>query len=145
MEEESYNTDTYDTHYNTNSRYEINTNDEILFTDSMCSLQVDFCKYRNPKEKLSKSDSYILEAMSDFSWFEKKYFVKAKNIKKIDDTLLGNNWKILGNSYLINGEISVTRKSEYDYLWTSDSNSNSGENTSNKDPYGVRINFLNNQ
>ena len=27
MEEESYNTDTYDTHYNTNSRYEINTND----------------------------------------------------------------------------------------------------------------------
>ena len=55
MEEESYNTDTYDTHYNTNSRYEINTNDGILFTDSMCSLQVDLCKYRNPKEKLSKS------------------------------------------------------------------------------------------
>ena len=145
MEEESYNTDTYDTHYNTNSRYEINTNDGILFTDSMCSLQVDLCKYRNPKEKLSKSESYTLEAMSDFSWFEKKYFVKAENIIKIDDTLLGNNWKILGNSYLINGEISVTRKSEYDYLWTSDSNSNSGENTGNKDPYGVRINFLNNQ
>ena len=145
MGEESYNPDTYDTHYNTNSRYEINTNDEILFTDSMCSLQVDFCKYRNPKEKLSKSESYTLEAMSDFSWFEKKYFVKAENIIKIDDTLLGNNWKILGNSYLINGEISVTRKSEYDYLWTSDSNSNSGENTGNKDPYGVRINFLNNQ
>ena len=145
MEEESYNPDTYDTHYNTNSRYEINTNDEILFTDSMCSLQVDFCKYRNPKEKLSKSESYRLEAMSDFSWFKKNYFVKAEKIINIDDTLLGNNWKILENSYLINGEISVTRKSEYDYLWTSDSNSNSGENTGNKDPYGVRINFLNNQ
>ena len=60
-------------------------------------------------------------------------------------TLLGNNWKILGNSYLINGEISVTRKSEYDYLWTCDSNSNSGENTGNKGPYDERINFLNNQ
>ena len=83
--------------------------------------------------------------MSDFSWFEKKYFVKAENIINLDDTLLGNNWKIIGNSYFINGEINITRKSEYDYLWTSDSNSNSGENTSNKDPYGVRIKFLNNQ
>ncbi len=48
-------------------------------------------------------------------------------------------------SYFINGETNITRKSEYDYLWTCDSNSKSGENTGNDCPYGERINFLNNQ
>ena len=145
IEEESYDTDTYDTHYNTNSRYEIKTNDEILFMDSTYSLEVEFCKLRIPAENYSKIDICTLEAMSDFSWFEENYLVKAGNIMGLDDALLDNSWKFIGNSYLINGDISVTRKSEYDYLWTSNSNSNSGENAGNKGLYGERIDFLNNQ
>ena len=53
-----------------------------------------------------------------------------------------NNWTFQGYSYLVDGEISVTKKSEYDYLWLGKA-IDENNNQENINEYERRVEILN--
>ena len=140
----SYDADTYDTQYNTNSRYDIKEFEEILFVDDRNFIEVEFCTMRRTAEKHPIPDNDTLEGMSNLSWFQEKYGTDKSDSSALYEVLPKNGWTFLGHSYSINGEITVMNKRDYDYLWISDDHPIETGEIVEKDSYGVRISFLNN-
>ena len=55
--------------------------------------------------------------MANLSWFEANYNIKTESTADLFQSMSDNNWIFKGYSYLVDGEINVTKKSDYDYLW----------------------------
>ena len=145
IEETSSETDTYDTQYNSSSHYDIKIFEKALFTHHNRFVGAEFCTIRRQSQKDPIPENDILKAMLDLSWFEVNYGVCKYDVSKLSDALSKNGWAFLDHSYSINGDLVVTRKNEYDYLWINDDITNGAAGAVEKDPYGLRISFLNNQ
>lgn len=147
IEETSYDPDTYDTVYNSGSRYEIKESEGKLFADGLNAIEVDFCGPRDaPSEGLSSPGAETLAAMSDVRWYEETYHVGKDDVAALYAALSQNGWTFLGRLYAIDGDVEVMRKSEYDYLWTEDDEfAEPRASELGDDPYGERIRFLNEQ
>ena len=146
IEETSFDPDTYDTIYNSGSRYEIKESEGKLFGDGLSAIDVDYCGAQaDPSEGASIPDEDALAAMSNFAWFEEAYGVAKDDVVALHTALSKNGWVFLGRLYAVNGDIEVMRKSEYDYLWTPEAEPGDREGVSNQALYVERIRFLNEQ
>jgi len=143
IEETSVDAVTYDTQYNTGSRFEIQDFEEKIFFDGKNDTEVAFCGASDALEGSFVPDDSIYSSMSDFSWFKNKYGVDKENMSELFLALSENGWKFVGHTYSIEGDVSVMRKSEYDYLWTNNVTTDEvGEETNR---YRTRIEYLNNK
>ena len=147
IEETSYNPDTYDTVYNSGSRYEIKESEGKLFSDGLNAIEVDFCGPRDaPTESSPSADAETIGAMTDIRWFQEAYQVEKDDAAALYDALAENGWNFLGRLYAIDGDVEVMRKSEYDYLWTEeDETAEPVRSDPDDSPYVERIRFLNDQ
>ena len=146
IEERSYDPDTYDTIYNSGSRYEIKDSEGKLFGDGLSTIDVDYCGAQaDPSEGSSTPDDAALAAMSNFAWFEEAYGVANDDVAALHADLSENGWVFLGRLYAVDGDIEVMRKSEYDYLWTPETEPGGREGGANQALYAERIRFLNAQ
>lgn len=145
VEETSIDADTYDTHYNTGSRFDVQGCEGKLFIDGMDAVEIEFCTARQASGAHQVSNDNTLQAMSEFTWFEENYGAGKDDVSKLFKILSENGWTFLGHTYAIDDDISVMRKSEYDYLWTSEVSTNEAVGAVEKNPYVERIEFLNNQ
>jgi len=143
IEEMSVDADTYDTQYNTGSRFDIQYFEEQIFFDGKNATVVTFCGAREVLEGSFVPDDSIYSSMSDFSWFENNYGVDKDNVSELFLALSENGWNFVGHTYSIDGEISVMRKSEYDYLWMNDDIAD--QVGDDKNMYSTRIDYLNNK
>ena len=87
-------------------------------------------------------DEAALKTMADLSWFKSNYNIDTENVFSLFDAMSHNNWMFKGHSYSVDGDILVTKKSEYDYLWfeqTDADNKIIGVTNCN---YGARIKIL---
>ena len=73
------------------------------------------------------------------------YGVDKGNITHLYKSLLENQWMLNEKTFSVHGDINVMKKSDYDYLWINDDISNEAGKKVDKDLYGLRISFLNNQ
>ena len=147
IEETSYDPDTYDTVYNSGSRYEINEFEVKLFSDALNAIEVDFSGPKvTPSESVSSPDAETLAAMMDIRWFEEAYQLGKDDVAALYAALTENGWSFLGRIYYIEGDVIVMRKSEYDYLWTEEEEVAEPTRSDTDDgPYYERIRFLNDQ
>ena len=147
IEETSYEPDTYDTVYNSGSRYEIKESEGKLFSDGLNAIEVDLSLPKvTPSESGSSLDAEILAAMTDIHWFEKTYRVGKDDVAALYAALRENGWSFLGRLYAIDGDVEVMRKSEYDYLWIEEEEvAEPMQSDTDYDPYNQRIRFLNGQ
>ena len=83
--------------------------------------------------------------MSNMSWFAEKYGVIESNILESYDVLSENGWAFQGHSYSIMGDITVMRKSNYDYLWINNDTDDKKDTVVESRSYDLRICFLNNR
>ena len=66
IEETSYDPDTYDTVYNSGSRYEIKESEVKLFSDALNAIGVDFSGPKvTPSERVSSPDAEPIEAVME--------------------------------------------------------------------------------
>ena len=142
IEEMSADANTYDTQYNTGSRFDIQDFEGKIFFDGVNATVVDFCGASETLEGSFVPDDSIYSSMSNFSWFKTNYGVDRDNMSELFLALSENGWNFIGHTYSIDGEISVMRKSEYDYLWTN--NDITDEVNDNENRYRTRIEYLNN-
>ena len=142
IEETSSENNTYDTQYNTSSRFDIKVFEEMLFTIDRKFSGTEFCKIRRLSGKVTMPDDDTLEAMSNLSWFEVNYGTGKGSNSALYETLSENGWIFLGHSYSIDGDIKVMKKSDYDYLWINDDISDKTGTAVEKGRYGLRIGFL---
>ena len=147
IEETSYDPDTYDTVYNSGSRYDIKEFEGKLFSDGLNVIEVDSSGPEvTPSESLSSPDAKTLAAMSDIRWFEEYYEVGKDDIAALYTALAENGWILRGRLYYIDGDVEVVRKSEYDYLWTEEKElAEPSRSDTDGGPYDERIRFLNDQ
>lgn len=145
VEETSIDAATYDTQYNTGSRFDVQDCEGVLFTDGMDAVDVEFCTAKQVSGSHPVPDDSTLAAMSVFHWFEENYGAGKDDVLKLFKALSDNGWTFLGHSYAIEGDIAVMRKGEYDYLWTNDDGLNDAGAIAQGSPYAERIEFLNNQ
>ena len=145
VEETSIDEDTFDPHYNTGSRFEVQDCEGKLFVDGMDGVEIEFCAAKQASGAHPVPDDNMLQAMSAFTWFEENYGAGKGDVSKLFKALSENGWTFLGHTYAIDGDIAVMRKAEYDYLWTSEDGSNEAVGVVEKNPYAERIEFLNNQ
>ena len=147
IEEMSYDPYTYDTVYNSGSRYEIKESEGKLFADGLNAIEVDLSVPKvTPSENGSSLDAETLAAMTDIHWFEKTYRVGKDDVAAFYAALRENGWSFLGRLYAIDGDVEVMRKSEYDYLWIEEEEvAEPMQSETDYDPYNQRIRFLNGQ
>ena len=145
VEETSIDGDAFDPIYNTDSRFDVQECEGRLFADGMDDVEIEFCTAKQASGAHPVPDDNMLQAMSAFTWFEENYGAGKGDVSKLFKTLSENGWTFLGHTYAIEGDITVMRKSEYDYLWTSEDSSNEAVGAVEKNPYAARIDFLNNQ
>lgn len=144
IEETSFDPDTYDTIYNSGSRYEIKESEGKLFGDGLSAIDVDYCGTQaDPSEGASMPDDDALVAMSNFAWFEEAYGVAKDDVAALHAALSENGWVFLGRLYAVNGDIEVMRKSEYDYLWIPEDEPRAADAAVNEELYSERIRYLN--
>ena len=143
IEETSYDPDTYDTVYNSGSRYEIKDFQAPLFLDGPYSLEVEFC---GPAESSGTSplpDDGTLAEMSNGRWFAANYDVAEDDVAGLYVAMSANGWNRLGRMYAIDGDTEVMRKSEYDYLWIPEDEPRAADAAVNEEIYSERIRYLN--
>ena len=147
VEETSYDPDTYDTVYNSGSRYEIKEVEGKLFSDGLNAIEVDLSVPKvTPSESGSLLDAETLAVMTDIHWFEKTYQVGKDDVAALYAALRENGWSFLGRLYAIDGDVEVMRKSEYDYLWIEEEEvAEPMQSDTDYEPYNQRIRFLNGQ
>lgn len=145
IEAVSVDADTYDTQYNSKSRYDISEFEDVLFIDDRNFIGVEFCTVKSSSDKDPIPDKDMLKEMSNLSWFEENYGIKKSNNLELYDALLGNGWAFCCRSYVVVGDITLMGKSNYDYLWISDAHSSIEDHIVEKNIYDSRIIFLNDQ
>ena len=147
IEETSYDPDTYDTVYNSGSRYEIKESEGKLFSDGLNAIEVDLSVPKvTPSESGSSLGAVTLAVMKDIHWFEKTYRVGKDDVATLYAALRENGWSFLGRLYAIDGDVEVMRKSEYDYLWIEEEEvAEPMQSDTGYEPYNQRIRFLNGQ
>tara|TARA_Y100001934_G_C12310471_1_gene754667 strand:+ start:737 stop:1345 length:609 start_codon:yes stop_codon:yes gene_type:complete len=145
IEETSYDPDTYDSVYNSGSRYEIKDFQASLFLDGQNSLDVEFCGPADSSGQSTPPDDETLAAMSNNNWFAETYGVPKGDVTGLYAALSANGWSLLGRMYAIEGDIEVLRKSEYDYLWIPEDELNAASAAAEEELYSERVRFLNNR
>ena len=117
IEEMSYDDNTYDSQYNAPSRFDIKDCEKRLFAHERHFFGTDFCKVIELQDSNLGLDEAALKTMADLSWFKSNYNIDTENVFSLFDAMSHNNWMFKGHSYSVDGDILVTKKSEYDYLW----------------------------
>ncbi len=117
IDEMSYDENTYDTQYNAPSRFDIKVCERRLFANQKRFFETDFCKVNDVKDACKGPDETTLKDMANLSWFETNYNTEIENTLNLFKSMSENDWTFKGYSYLVDGEIIVTKKNEYDYLW----------------------------
>ena len=80
--------------------------------------------------------------MANLSWFENNYNTETKSTLNLFKSMSENDWTFKGYSYLVDGEIIVTKKNEYDYLWLEQA-ADEKNNPVNITGYERRVEILN--
>ena len=145
IEETSYDPDTYDSVYNSGSRYEIKDFQASLFLDGLYSLDVEFCGPADSSGNSTLLDDETLAEMSNTNWFAETYDIARDDVTEFYAVLSANGWNLLERMYAIEGDIEVLRKSEYDYLWIPEDELNAASAAAEKELYTERVRFLNNR
>ena len=145
IEETSHDPDTYDSVYNSGSRYEIKDFQASLFLDGLYSLDVEFCGPADSSGNSTLPDDETLAEMSNNNWFAETYDIARDDVTELYAALSANGWDLLGRMYAIEGDIEVLRKSEYDYLWIPEDELNAASAAAEKELYTERVRFLNNR
>ena len=145
IEETSHDPDTYDSVYNSGSRYEIKDFQASLFLDGLYSLDVEFCGLADSSGNSTLPDDETLAEMSNNNWFAETYDIARDDVTELYAALSANGWDLLGRMYAIEGDIEVLRKSEYDYLWIPEDELNAASAAAEKELYTERVRFLNNR
>ena len=117
IDEMSYDENTYDTQYNAPSRFDIKVCERRLFTNQKYFFGTDFCKVSDVRDACKGPDETTLKDMANLSWFETNYNTETESTLNLFKSMSENDWTFKGYSYLVDGEISITKKNEYDYLW----------------------------
>ena len=117
IDEMSYDENTYDTQYNAPSRFDIKVCERRLFANQKRFFETDFCKVSDVKDACKGPDETTLTDMANLSWFETNYNTETESTLNLFKSMSENDWAFKGYSYLVDGEIIVTKKNEYDYLW----------------------------
>ena len=94
------------------------------------------------KVACTEPDKIILKDMANLSWFEANYNIETESTADLFQSMSENNWIFKGYSYLVDGEISVTKKSDYDYLWLAKA-IDENNNQENINEYERRVEILN--
>ena len=89
----------------------------------------------------TRPDETALKDMANLSWFETNYDSDTENTVNLFQSMSENDWTFKGYSYLVDGEISVTKKNEYDYLWFEQATDE--KNPVNINGYERRVEILN--
>ncbi|MBH67283.1 MAG: hypothetical protein CMM58_02910 [Rhodospirillaceae bacterium] len=141
IEEMSYDENAYDTQYNAPSRFDIKICEGRLFAYDRHFFGTEFCKLIQPKDTQNGPDDRTFENMLDLSWFKSSYNIETGDVIGLFSAMSDNDWVFRGHSYSVDGEITVMKKGEYDYLWLEEENLdiNDGRTTSN---YDARIKIL---
>ena len=142
IDEMSYDENTYDTQYNAPSRFEIIVCERRLFANQKHFFGTDFCKVSDVKDACTGPDETTLKDMANLSWFDTNYNSGTESTVNLFKSMSENDWTFKGYSYLVDGEISVTKKNEYDYLWFEQTNDEKN-NLVNINGYAGRIEILN--
>ena len=142
IDEMSYEENVYDTQYDAPSRFDIKVCERRLFVNQKHSFGTDFCKVNDAKVACTEPDKTILKDMSNLSWFEANYNIETESTADLFQSMSENNWIFKGYSYLVDGEISVTKKSDYDYLWLAKA-IDENNNQENINEYERRVEILN--
>ena len=145
IEETSHDPDTYDSVYNSGSRYEIKDFQASLFLDGLYSLDVEFCGLADSSGNSTLPDDETLAEMSNNNWFAETYDIARDDVTELYAALSANGWDLLGRMYAIEGDIEVLRKSEYDYLWIPEDELNAASAAAEEELYAERVRFLNNR
>ena len=117
IDEMSYEENVYDTQYDAPSRFDIKVCERRLFVNQKHFFGTDFCKVIDAKGSCTEPDKIILKDMANLSWFEANYNIETESTADLFQSMSENNWIFKGYTYLVDGEISITKKSDYDYLW----------------------------
>ena len=80
--------------------------------------------------------------MANLSWFETNYNTKTESTLNLFKSMSENDWTFKGYFYLVDGEISVTKKNEYDFLWFEEA-TDEINNPVNITGYEKRVEMLN--
>ena len=142
IDEMSYDENTYDTQYNAPSRFDIKVCERRLFASQKRFFGTDFCKVSDVKDACKGPDETTLKDMANLSWFETNYDSDTENTVNLFQSMSENDWTFKGYSYLVDGEISVTKKNEYDYLWFEQA-TDEKNNPVNINGYERRVEILN--
>ena len=142
IDEMSYDENTYDTQYNAPSRFDIKVCERRLFTNQKHFFGTDFCKVSDVRDACKGPDETTLKDMANLSWFENNYNTETKSTLNLFKSMSENDWTFKGYSYLVDGEISVTKKNEYDYLWFEQA-TDEKNNPLNSSGYERRVKILN--
>ena len=110
IDEMSYEENVYDTQYDAPSRFDIKVCERRLFVNQKHSFGTDFCKVNDAKVACTEPDKIILKDMANLSWFEANYNIETESTADLFQSMSENNWIFKGYSYLVDGEISVTKK-----------------------------------
>ena len=106
----SYEENTYDTQYNAPSRFEIKVCERRLFANQKHFFGTDFCKVSDVKDACTGPDETTLKDMANLSWFKTNYNSETESTVNLFKSMSENDWTFKGYSYLVDGEISVTKK-----------------------------------
>lgn len=142
IDEMSYDENTYDTQYNAPSRFDIKVFERRLFANQKHFFGTDFCKVGHVKDACTGPDETTLKDMANLSWFKTNYNSETESTVNLFKSMSENDWTFKGYSYLVNGEISVTKKNEYDYLWFEQA-TDEKNNPENISGYQRRVEILN--
>lgn len=142
IDEMSYDENTYDTQYNAPSCFDIKAYERRLFANQKLFFVTDFCKVSNVKDACTGPDEATLKNMANLSWFKTNYNSETESTVNLFKSMSQNDWIFKGYSYLVDGEISVTKKNEYDYLWFDEAAAEKN-NPVNISGYERRVEILN--
>ena len=142
IDEMSYDENTYDTQYNAPSRFVIKVCERRLFTNQKHFFGTDFCKVSDVRDACKGPDETTLKDMANLSWFKTNYNSETESTMNLFKSMSENDWTFKGYSYLVDGEISVTKKNEYDYLWFEQA-TDEKNNPVNINGYERRVEILN--
>ena len=90
--------------------FDIKVCERRLFVNQKHSFGTDFCKVNDAKVACTEPDKNILKDMANLSWFEANYNIKTESTADLFQSMSDNNWIFKGYSYLVDGEINVTKK-----------------------------------
>ena len=115
IDEMSYDENTYDTQYNAPSRFDIKVFERILFANQKHFFGTDFCIVSHVNDACTGPDETTLKDMANLSWFKTNYNSETESTVNLFKSMSENDWTFKGYAYLVDGEISVTKKNEYDF------------------------------